>query len=42
MAEAIRAVGGIAPAACRRAACARFSLDRSTDAYLDLYTRLAA
>ncbi|MHB2210888.1 glycosyltransferase [Methylobacterium sp. CM6257] len=42
MAEAIRAVGGIDPAACRRAACARFSLDRSTDAYLDLYTRLAA
>ncbi|MGH1570455.1 glycosyltransferase [Methylobacterium sp. P31] len=42
MAEAIRAIGEIDPAACRRAACARFSLDRTTDAYLDLYMRLAA
>lgn len=42
MAEAIRTVGAIDPAACRRAACARFSLERTTDAYLDLYARLTA
>jgi glycosyltransferase involved in cell wall biosynthesis len=42
MAEAIRTVGAIDPAACRRAACARFSLARTTDAYLDLYARLTA
>jgi hypothetical protein len=42
MAEAIRTVGAIDPAACRQAACARFALRHTTDAYLDLYARLAA
>lgn len=42
MAEAIRAIGGIDPAACREAACARFALRHTTDAYLNLYARLAA
>lgn len=42
MAEAIRRVGDIDPAACRRAAVERFPLRRTTDAYLNLYARLAA
>ncbi len=42
MAEAIRAIDRVDPAACRRAARARFSLQRTTAAYLDLYARLAA
>ena len=42
MAEAIGRVGAIDPAACRRAAERRFPLARTTDAYLDLYRRLAA
>lgn len=41
MAAALRGIGAIDPAACRRAACARFSARRTTDAYLDLYGRLA-
>lgn len=41
MAAALRSIGSIDPAACRRAACARFSGRRTTDAYLDLYGRLA-
>jgi glycosyltransferase involved in cell wall biosynthesis len=42
MAEAIGRIGVIDPAACRRTACARFALERTTAAYLDLYGRLAA
>lgn len=42
MAEAIGRIGTIDPAACRRAACERFPLRRTTDAYLSLYARLAA
>ena len=42
MADSIRQVAHIDPAACRRAACERFPLKRTTDAYLDLYRRLAA
>lgn len=42
MAEAIGRIDAIDPAACRRAACDRFPLQRTTDAYLDLYARLAA
>ncbi len=42
MAEAIGRAGEIDRAACRRAACARFSLRRTTDAYLDVYARMAA
>ena len=41
MAAAIGEIGAIDPAACRRAACERFPLHRTTDAYLDLYARLA-
>ena len=42
MAAAIGRIDAIDPAACRRAACERFSLQRTTAAYLDLYHRLAA
>ena len=42
MADAIARIGEIDPAACRRAACERFSLRRTTTEYLDLYQRLAA
>ena len=42
MAAAIGQIGAIDPARCRRAACERFSLRRTTGAYLDLYARLAA
>ncbi|WP_375392254.1 glycosyltransferase family 4 protein [uncultured Sphingomonas sp.] len=42
MAAAIGRIDAIDPAACRRAACERFSLRRTTAAYLDLYHRLAA
>lgn len=42
MAEAIGRIGSIDPAACRRAACARFAVARTTAAYLDLYRKLAA
>lgn len=42
MAEALRRVGSIDPARCRRAAEERFSLRRTTRAYLDLYDRLTA
>jgi len=42
MAGAIGRIGAIDPAACRRAACERFPLRRTTDAYLGLYARLAA
>ena len=42
MADAMRRLDEIDPAACRRAACDRFPLARTTAAYLDLYARLAA
>lgn len=42
MAAAIGRVEAIDPAACRAAAVERFPLRRTTDAYLDLYHRLAA
>ena len=42
MAAAITRIGDIDSTACRRAACERFSLRRTTSAYLDLYERLAA
>lgn len=42
MAAAIGRLNEIDPTACRRAACERFSLARTTAAYLDLYQRLAA
>ena len=42
MADAIRRIGDIDPVVCRRAACERFPLQRTTDAYLALYRRLAA
>lgn len=42
MADAIGRVSTIDPARCRREACERFALGRTTDAYLDLYHRLAA
>lgn len=42
MAEAIGRVGEIDPAACRRAAEARFDVRRMTDAYLTLYAELTA
>ncbi|GJD51224.1 D-inositol-3-phosphate glycosyltransferase [Methylobacterium crusticola] len=42
MAEAIGRIGAIDPAACRRAACARFPVRRTTEAYLRLYAELAA
>ena len=42
MADAIRRVGAIDPAACRAAALRRFPLARMTAAYLDLYRKLAA
>lgn len=41
MAEAIRSVHLILPAACRAAAERRFSLDRMIDSYFDLFTSLA-
>jgi glycosyltransferase involved in cell wall biosynthesis len=41
MAQAIRRADQINPEACRRAARERFSLDRTTNAYLDLYEQLA-
>jgi glycosyltransferase involved in cell wall biosynthesis len=41
MAEAIRRVGQIDPDECRRVARARFSLARTTAAYLDLYQRVS-
>lgn len=40
MADAIGRVPAIDPYACRRAACERFPLRRTTRAYLDLYSRL--
>ena len=42
MADALRHIGVIDPAQCRRAAVERFSLGRTTRAYLDLYGQLAA
>lgn len=42
MADAIGRVDAIDPAACRLAACERFPVQRTTDAYLNLYARLAA
>lgn len=42
MAAAIGRVGAIDPAVCRSTACERFPLQRTTDAYLDLYRKLAA
>lgn len=42
MAAAIERIETIDPAVCRRVACERFPLKRTTDAYLDLYHRLAA
>ena len=42
MARAIGEVAAIDPAACRRAACERFPLARTIQAYLTLYDRLAA
>jgi glycosyltransferase involved in cell wall biosynthesis len=42
MAEAIRQADRIDPDACRRAARERFSVERMTGAYLDLYGRLLA
>lgn len=42
MARAIKRVGEIDPADCRRAALDRFPLTRTTSAYLDLYRKLAA
>lgn len=42
MAAAIGRIGAIDPARCRAAACERFSLRRTTGAYLDLYARLTA
>ena len=42
MADAIRRVDRIDRARCREAACRRFPVQRATDAYLDLYRRLAA
>lgn len=42
MAAAIGRVDAIDPAACRRAAEARFDVRRTTQAYLGLYARLAA
>lgn len=42
MADAIGRIDAIDPAACRRAACDRFALKRTTDTYLQLYERLAA
>ena len=41
MAEATGRTDAIDPAACRRAAERRFPLSRTTDAYLDLYRKLA-
>lgn len=42
MAAAIARLPAIDPAACRQAACDRFPLTRTAQAYLDLYARLAA
>jgi glycosyltransferase involved in cell wall biosynthesis len=42
MAEAIGRIGAIDPAACRAAAEARFDVQATVRAYLDLYGRLAA
>ena len=42
MAEAIRQVGSIDPAECRRAACERFSADRMIREYLSRYELLAS
>lgn len=42
MADAIRRVDEIDPAACRTAALARFSQDRMIEDYMQLYRRLAA
>lgn len=42
MADAMARIDAIDPATCRRAACERFSLARTSGAYLDLYHRLAA
>lgn len=42
MAAAIRRIGTIDRALCRTVACERFPLRCTTDAYLDLYHRLAA
>lgn len=42
MADAIRRIGTIDPAVCRRIACECFPLGRTMRAYLDLYARLAA
>ncbi|MFL6602269.1 MAG: glycosyltransferase [Steroidobacteraceae bacterium] len=42
MAEAIGLVDRLEPEICRRVARERFDLGRSTDAYLDLYRRIAA
>lgn len=42
MADAIGRIDRIDPAACRRAACARFALSDTLDHYFDLYRRLAA
>ena len=42
MAAAIGRIGTIDPAVCRRVAVERFPLRRTTDAYIDLYRRIAA
>ena len=42
LAAAIRRVGDLDPRACRDAAVQRFSARRMTDAYLELYERIAA
>ena len=41
LSQALREIGRINPAECRREAQARFSADRMTGAYLELYGRLA-
>jgi glycosyltransferase involved in cell wall biosynthesis len=42
MAAAMHAVVDLEPRECRRSARERFSADRITDAYLDVYRRIAA
>ncbi len=42
IAAAMTRINAIDPAVCRKTACERFPLKRTTDAYLQLYNRLAA
>ncbi len=42
MADAIEAVADLEPQECRRSACERFSAERMTDKYIDVYEMIAA